>query len=289
MSSSTEPPRESVPPQEPGRTGHAPPLGSALAPLSTTPVADLTRLPPAVAHALDSMRSEFERFDLEYRAALALVETRLQVLQDEFTHLQEYNPIEHITTRVKSAPSILRKATARGLTFDLDALRTQITDIAGARVVVSFTADVYRVFELFTNQPDIELLQVKDYIAEPKPNGYRSLHCIVHVPVHFSTGVRHVVVEVQFRTSAMDFWASLEHKINYKFDGDIPPHIITELTAAAQVAHELDDRMEHLHRQVRLHGAEPEAEGLFPADVLFTAPDEEEKVPDEDGPADEEE
>lgn len=250
--------------------------GSALAPLSGTPVSDLTQLPPAVAQALDAMRAEFDRFDLEYRSALAQVETRLEVLQDEFTHLHDYNPIEHIATRVKSAQSILRKATARGLTFDLDALRTEITDIAGARVVVSFTADVYRVFELFTAQPDIELLQVKDYIADPKPSGYRSLHCIVHVPVHFSTGMRNVAVELQLRTSAMDFWASLEHKINYKFDGDIPPHIVTELTAAADVANELDARMEHLHRQVRMHGSEGEDEGLFPADMLFTPSEEEE-------------
>lgn len=249
--------------------------GSALAPLSGTPVSDLTQLPPAVAQALDAMRAEFDRFDLEYRSALAQVETRLEVLQDEFTHLHDYNPIEHIATRVKSAQSILRKATARGLTFDLDALRTEITDIAGARVVVSFTADVYRVFELFTAQPDIELLQVKDYIADPKPSGYRSLHCIVHVPVHFSTGMRNVAVELQLRTSAMDFWASLEHKINYKFDGDIPPHIVTELTAAADVANELDARMEHLHRQVRMHGSEDEDEGLFPADMLFTPSEEE--------------
>ncbi|PNL16922.1 GTP pyrophosphokinase [Micrococcus lylae] len=261
-------------PDEPP-AGDAAAPGSTLVPLSGTPVSDLTRLPPAVAQALDTMRSEFERFDLEYRSALNQVESRLEVLQDEFTHLHDYNPIEHIATRVKSAQSILRKATARGLTFDLDELRTEITDIAGARVVVSFSADVYRVFELFTAQPDIELLQVKDYIAEPKANGYRSLHCIVHVPVHFSTGVKLVVVEVQFRTSAMDFWASLEHKINYKFDGDIPPHIVTELTAAADVANELDARMEHLHRQVRMHEADAEDEGLFPADMLFTPSEEE--------------
>lgn len=276
MPSSTEQPRTSAHPHDPAPAAEdAPVPGSALAPLSGTPVSDLTQLPPAVAQALDTMRAEFDRFDLEYRSALAQVETRLEVLQDEFTHLHDYNPIEHIATRVKSAQSILRKATARGLTFDLDALRTEITDIAGARVVVSFTADVYRVFELFTAQPDIELLQVKDYIAEPKPSGYRSLHCIVHVPVHFSTGMRNVVVEVQFRTSAMDFWASLEHKINYKFDGDIPPHIVTELTAAADVANELDARMEHLHRQVRMHEPDGDDEGLFPADLLFTPSEEE--------------
>ncbi len=280
MPSPIEQPRESAHPHDPSPAAPgAPVLGSALAPLRGTPVSDLTQLPPAVAQALDSLRTEFDRFDLEYRSALAQVETRLEVLQDEFTHLHDYNPIEHITSRVKSAQSILRKATARGLTFDLEALRTEITDIAGARVVVSFTADVYRIFELFTAQPDIELLQVKDYIADPKPSGYRSLHCIVHVPVHFSTGVRNVVVEVQFRTSAMDFWASLEHKINYKFDGDIPTHIVTELTAAADVANELDARMEHLHRQVRLHGGRGgrgEDEGLFPADPLFAPDDEEE-------------
>ncbi|MDO5633942.1 MAG: GTP pyrophosphokinase family protein [Micrococcus sp.] len=222
----------------------------ALAALRDMPAAQLTSMPSSVAQALQGMRTDFDRFDLEYRAALAEVETRLDVLRDEFRHLHDHNPIEHISTRVKSAQSILRKASQRGLTFNLEQLRTHLTDIAGARVVVSFTADVYSIVELFTAQPDIDLIEVKDYIAHPKPNGYRSLHCIVAVPVHFSTGTRKVTVEMQFRTIAMDFWAALEHKIQYKFDGDVPPEIVTELTDAAEAAASMDARMESLHRQV---------------------------------------
>lgn len=230
-------------------------VGAALEPFRGTAVADLSRLPSDVAEALERMRVDFEQFDLEYRSALSEVETRLEVLRDEYLHLHDHNPIEHIVTRVKSAQSILRKAARRGLPFDLEVLRREITDIAGARVVLSFTEDVYRVFELFTNQPDIHLLQVKDYIDEPKPSGYRSLHVIVAVPVHFSTGTQEVTVEVQFRTIAMDFWASLEHKIHYKFDGDVPAEIAAELNEAATAAAAMDARMEHLHRQVRAHSA----------------------------------
>ncbi|MDY6055053.1 GTP pyrophosphokinase family protein [Micrococcus sp.] len=223
--------------------------------LTVSPLSDLTRLPPATARALETMRVDFERFDLEYRSALLQVESRLEVLQDEFAHLHEYNPIEHIATRVKSPESLLRKASARGVPLELEALRAGITDIAGARVVVSFCADVYRVFRLFTSQPDIRVLEVEDYIRHPKPSGYRSLHCLVQVPVHFTSGTHHVTVEMQFRTIAMDFWAATQHKINYKFDGDVPASITTELAEAARVAADLDRRMERLHEQV--HDAAP--------------------------------
>ena len=219
--------------------------------LRGTPVSELTQLTPAASGALERLRRDVERFDLEYRSALLQVEARLEVLRDEFTHLHDYNPIEHIVTRVKSPESILRKASARGLSLDLDALRTNVTDIAGARVIVSFARDVYRVFRQFTQQPDIRVLEVEDYISRPKPSGYRSLHCLVQVPIHLSTGTIPVTVEMQFRTSAMDFWATLEHKINYKFDGGVPPDIATELVAAARVAADLDTRMERLHDQVQ--------------------------------------
>lgn len=227
------------------------PVSTALEALRSTPIADLAGLSPALDGALRQLRVDVERFDLEYRSALLLVETRLEVLRDEFTHLHDYNPIEHIVTRVKSPESILRKASARGIPLDLDTLRRDLTDIAGARVIVSFAKDVYRVFRQFTRQPDIRVLEVEDYITHPKPSGYRSLHCLVQVPVHFSAGSQPVTVEMQFRTSAMDFWATLEHKINYKFDGAVPPDITTELVAAARVAADLDHRMERLHEQMR--------------------------------------
>lgn len=236
---------------EEDRPADDPAQSSALETLRSTPVSEMTHLSPAMAGALDRLRRDVERFDLEYRSALLQVEARLEVLRDEFTHLHDYNPIEHIVTRVKSPESILRKAASRGLSMDLDALRSNVTDIAGARVIVSFARDVYRVFRQFTQQPDIRVLEVEDYISRPKPSGYRSLHCLVQVPVHFSTGTVPVTVEMQFRTSAMDFWATLEHKINYKFDGAVPPDIVTELVGAARVAADLDARMERLQAQMQ--------------------------------------
>ena len=131
-------------------------------------------------------------------------------------------------------------------------MRTHITDVAGVRVTCSFVPDAYRLFDLLTAQDDITVRTVKDYIAEPKPNGYKSLHAIVEVPVFLSTGRVDVPVEVQFRTIAMDFWASLEHKIYYKYDRQVPHELLTELRAAAGTAADLDIRMERLHRE--LHG-----------------------------------
>jgi putative GTP pyrophosphokinase len=124
-------------------------------------------------------------------------------------------------------------------------------DIAGVRITCSFVADAYRLFDLLTEQDDVRVLQVKDYIAEPKPNGYKSLHAIVEVPVFLSTGRIDVPVEVQFRTIAMDFWASLEHKIYYKYETRVPEQLLESLKDAADTAAELDERMERLHREIR--------------------------------------
>ena len=137
----------------------------------------------------------------------------------------------------------------------LETIRAGITDIAGIRVTTSFTKDAYRLFDLLTAQDDVTLREVKDYIAAPKSNGYKSLHAIVEVPVFLSSGRVDVVVEVQFRTIAMDFWASLEHKIYYKYDGAVPDGLLAELKDAADSAALLDDRMERLHGE--LHGPRP--------------------------------
>src|SRR5690606_26016764 len=135
---------------------------------------------------------------------------------------------------------------------DFDRIREEITDIAGVRVTCSFIADVYRLFDLLTAQDDVTVRIVKDYIKNPKPNGYKSLHAIIEVPVFLSTGPLSVPVEVQFRTIAMDFWASLEHKIYYKFANQVPAHLVDSLADAADAAAELDLRMERLHREA--HG-----------------------------------
>ena len=202
----------------------------------------------AIAQA-KQLRDQFQRFLREYEFGMREVETKISILRDEFTHMHAYNPIEHVSSRLKSPDGIVEKVARKGIDPDFDVIRREITDIAGVRVTCSFVTDVYRLFELFTRQDDITVLMVKDYIAEPKPNGYRSLHAIVEVPVFLSTGAIPVPVEVQFRTIAMDFWASLEHKIHYKFDGRVPAHLVQSLTEAADAAGELDLRMERLHRE----------------------------------------
>lgn len=203
----------------------------------------------------DQMRrvqGELQKFLLGYEFALREMETKVAILRDEFQTMHDYNPIEHISSRVKSAESIIAKVSRRGTPRDLEAIRAEITDIAGLRITCSFHDDVYRVFDLLTQQEDIVVRTVKDYIATPKPNGYKSLHAIVEVPVYLSTGKITALVEVQLRTIAMDFWASLEHKIYYKYDKNVPAELLAELKDAADTASALDTSMQRLHRQ--LHG-----------------------------------
>ncbi len=201
---------------------------------------------------MQAMRLAVDCFRLDYAFAIRAVETRFSILRDEFLLMHDYNPIEHLTSRLKSDASLMEKIERRGMARDLDEIRRTITDIAGVRVTCSFPSDTYRLFEMFARQDDIVVRQVKDYIATPKPNGYRSLHAIVDVPIYLSTGRAEVPVEIQFRTIAMDFWASLEHKIHYKYDGRVPAELVAELEDAASTAYALDLRMERLHRQ--LHG-----------------------------------
>jgi putative GTP pyrophosphokinase len=199
------------------------------------------------------LRDELQRFLREYEFGMREVETKISILRDEFLHDHAYNPIEHVKSRLKTPDSIVEKIARKGIDEpDFDRIREEITDIAGVRVTCSFVADVYQLFELLTQQDDITVRAVKDYIAEPKPNGYKSLHAIIEVPVFLSTGPLLVPVEVQFRTIAMDFWASLEHKIYYKFSNQVPSHLVQSLADAADAAAELDARMERLHREA--HG-----------------------------------
>ncbi|MFC5179618.1 GTP pyrophosphokinase [Nocardioides taihuensis] len=201
---------------------------------------------------LGGVSAQSRLFLLEYEFGLREVETKIAILRDEFLHMHDYNPIEHVTSRVKSPESIRAKVERRGLEHTLDSVRSNITDIAGVRVTCSFVTDSYRIFELLTAQDDITTLKVSDYIAEPKANGYKSLHAIIEIPVFLSSGPVSVPVELQLRSIAMDFWASLEHKIYYKYDGEVPDSLLRELKEAAESANELDSRMERLHRE--LHG-----------------------------------
>ena len=210
-----------------------------------------TTLPQSLSPAeAGRMHREMQQFMLGYEFGLREVETKVSILRDEFAHLHDYNPIEHISSRVKSVDSVTAKVARRGLEPRLEVIRAHIHDIAGIRVTCSFVQDAYRLLALLTEQADVSVRLVKDYIAQPKPNGYKSLHAIVEVPVFLSTGQVQVPVEVQFRTIAMDFWASLEHKIHYKYDGQVPDELIDELKDAADTASTLDARMERLHREL---------------------------------------
>ncbi len=218
---------------------------------------------PATLHQLRRLRDEVTRFTMEYRFAVNEVLTKVSILREEFLHLHQYNPIEHVTSRIKKPESIIDKVARRGCDSSLTSIRENITDIAGVRITCSFIDDTYRVLEAITRQDDVRVLSVKDYIANPKPNGYKSLHAIIEIPVFLSTGPVRVPVELQIRTIAMDFWASLEHKIYYKFQGEVPQHLFDELSAAAEIAGELDRRMEQLHTEV--HGPrEPEEPSDLP-------------------------
>lgn len=196
------------------------------------------------------MREETERLLMEHRFAVEEVLTKVNILREEFLHLHRYNPIEHVGSRVKTLPSILNKAARKGCDPTMNCIREHIHDIAGVRITCSFIADTYQILDALASQDDVRVLEIKDYIKKPKPSGYKSLHAIVEIPVFLSTGPVPVKVELQIRTIAMDFWASLEHKIFYKYRGDVPDHLVEELRDAAATAAQLDSRMERLHAEV---------------------------------------
>lgn len=186
-----------------------------------------------------------------YKFAVDELMTKLRILSEEFDLVHRHDPIEHVTHRVKRPDAILDKLRRKGLPADLALAAEHLDDVAGVRVVCPFVSDVYRVRDMLARQHDVQILKTKDYIAAPKPNGYRSLHLIVRIPVFLSDRVEHVKVEVQLRTIAMDFWATLEHKLYYKYDDQVPAGFVEELTTTAAIAAELDARMESLHLEVQ--------------------------------------
>ncbi|MEJ8764900.1 GTP pyrophosphokinase family protein [Oceanobacillus sp. AG] len=187
---------------------------------------------------------------MTYQFGLSEMNTKLTILQEEFQHIHDYNPIEHIKTRIKSPESIMKKMYRKNIPISTESIKHNIMDIAGIRVVCSFISDIYRISEMIENQKDVTVIEKKDYIKNAKPNGYKSLHLIVSVPVFMSDRIEDVYVEIQIRTVAMDFWASLEHKIYYKYDSLVPERLTKELTEAAMVANDLDEKMEQLHNEV---------------------------------------
>ena len=185
-----------------------------------------------------------------YNAALKEVGTKLEILNEEFQHVHQYNPIEHIKTRIKTPESIVKKLHRYGYETSIENMVKYINDIAGVRLICSFTSDIYRLAEMIGNQDDLKVLSIKDYIKNPKESGYKSYHMLVSVPIFLSDGPIDTKVEIQIRTIAMDFWASLEHKIYYKFEGNAPEHISRELKECADMVSELDDKMLSLNEEI---------------------------------------
>lgn len=186
-----------------------------------------------------------------YQCALMEVETKFRVLNEQFSLAHDRNPIESIKTRVKSLESITEKLNRRNLPFSTQSIEENLTDIAGIRIICSFREDIYFLADCLLEQDDITLIQRKDYIENPKENGYRSLHLIVEVPIFLEHKKKMMKVEVQLRTIAMDFWASLEHKIYYKFEGNAPEYISKDLQECAKMVSELDDKMLSLNEAIR--------------------------------------
>jgi len=198
----------------------------------------------------NAIRKRLTRFMMMYKFALSEIETKIEILQEEFQMLHDYNPIEHTKSRVKSPDSLMKKIYRKGGVGSLDEIRETIRDIAGIRITCSFVSDIYLIARMLESQSDLRIIDMKDYIASPKPNGYRSLHLIVEVPVFMSDRQEHVYVEVQIRTIAMDFWASLEHKIFYKYNEDVPQRLLNELKETADASFELDQQMERLRHEI---------------------------------------
>ena len=197
-------------------------------------------------------RKDITKMLLGYKFALEEMNTKISILFEEYRVVHEYNPIEHVSTRIKSPKSIMRKIEHKGLAWSIHEIENNIRDIAGVRIVCSFEEDIYRVAKMLCNQNDITVVEVKDYIKKPKENGYRSLHLIVKIPIFLTDSVRNVFVEIQIRTIAMDFWASLEHKIFYKYNKDVPVHIQKGLKEAADQVTSLDNKMALLNKEVNI-------------------------------------
>lgn len=193
---------------------------------------------------------EFLSIHQRYSAAIKEVGTKLEILNDEFKVRYDHNPIRHMENRLKTPQSIIRKLKRNGFEISVQSARENLNDIAGIRVVCCYIDDIYKIAELLLKQKDVTLVKKKDYIANPKENGYRSLHLVVKIPIFLSDRVEFVPVEIQIRTVAMDFWASLEHQLRYKKDTDISQEIDKELAECAESIAALDMKMQGLYKKV---------------------------------------
>lgn len=199
------------------------------------------------------MEQMFRFVEMEhlYESAIREVKTKLEILDSEFRTKYSYNPIHHINDRLKSPQSMLEKLQRKGLPISVDSVRQNLHDIAGVRVICNYIEDIYTVADLLTKQDDVTLITKKDYIENPKPNGYRSLHLVIETPVFLSDRKELVHVEVQIRTIAMDFWASLEHELKYKTDTEVSAELASQLKECAETIAATDVRMQDIYRALK--------------------------------------
>lgn len=203
------------------------------------------------ADELFNSLQEFLALQHIYKAAIKEIQTKLEILNEEFNVRFARNPIHHVESRLKSSPSILKKLKKKGCEISVESAKKNLNDIAGIRVVCCYIDDVYDVADMLLRQSDIELVKVQDYIKHPNYNGYRSLHLDLRIPVFLSEHTEHVTVEVQIRTVAMDFWASLEHDLRYKSEKKIPPEICEAMLESARSIAEIDVRMQEIFRKIQ--------------------------------------
>ena len=205
---------------------------------------------------IDKEAADFIRLMSYYKCAMMEIETKFNVLNEEFSLAHDRNPISAIKTRLKKPSSICEKLERRGLPVTVESMEENLTDIAGVRVICSFPEDVYTLASALLQQDDVTLIVMKDYIANPKENGYRSLHMIVEIPIFLAQQKRKMKVEIQLRTIAMDFWASLEHQLCYKKDNEFSAEMAKELYDCAEMSAALDLKMDELRKNIQRLKAE---------------------------------
>ncbi|MBR4622391.1 MAG: GTP pyrophosphokinase family protein [Ruminococcus sp.] len=207
-----------------------------------------------------------------YNSGIKEVRTKLEILDDEFQTKYSYNPIHHIESRLKSVKSIIKKIKEKGLEVTLENIKENVTDIAGIRVICNYLNDIYEVEKLLVKQNDVKLLRRRDYIKTPKQSGYQSLHLLIEVPIFLSDGPKPIPVEVQIRTIAMDFWASLEHRLKYKSDNDVAEDLRYRLKICAKAIQELDLEMQSINKVIAHRQEETDCCENDQPDSCLTAP-----------------
>lgn len=200
---------------------------------------------------MEELTEDYEELLLKYNAALKTLETQIAILIQDYEFKNHYNPVEHVKSRIKSYDSIVNKLKSRDYDVTVENIENHIHDVVGLRIVCSFLSDVYAIVKLLEDSDQITVHTKKDYISNPKDSGYSSYHLLVYVPVYLIDGVEMVESEIQIRTVAMDFWASLDHKIRYKFKGDIPNQIQENMYKCALDINDLDQKMVDMNNQMR--------------------------------------